>query len=340
MKKSLLRVIVASIVVLSPMSAVFAWWVVAETTKIAAPDTMPVYNTKKFYKFDKAAATTLFAEKTASLQQITCPSEVLMKQAWLVWTNRKWTSVTYEDTDAKMNITYDMVNCNFNGYSSNTADYATLKPITLEQWLAAAKKFIETSFIKDLVWWMLGEPVIMNQYNYAYPMPIDMISSARVTSAPSNVEYIDKDEFTNVTVLFPFVIDGKKVYSNYWGRLGITVEVTERGVNSYYGQLIKLPGEIKDAKPMTSIQFINYIKRGWNNPYRGEKTTVTLWKPERIYTLVQDWRNNKSSTYIASATLFPSTMMTDVYSSLPYEMIVTDYKFANTNFTPYPVPMY
>lgn len=313
----------------------------AEATKIAAPDAMPIYNAKKTYIFDKKVASKVFADKTASLQEITCPSDVLLKQAWLLGVGgRKWTNVTYEDTDNKLNVSFDMVNCNFSAYTTNTTDYATLKPISVERALAKAKEFINTSFIKDVAGSMIGDPIVSNQYNYGTPMPLDASISARSEAAPVAPDYIDKDEFTNVTILFPYVIDGKKVYSNYGGRLWITIDVTEKWVTSYYGQLLKVPGVQKDAKPMTQIQFINYVKKGWNNPYWGDKSTVKLWTPERVYTLVQDWRNNKSTTYIASATLFPTTMLTDIYSQQNYELLVTDFRFANGNLINYPRPMY
>lgn len=238
-----------------------------------------------------------------------------------------------------MYISYDLVYCNFNGYTIN-ADYNNLKPISEETAITTAKTFLASSFIKDLLGDKIGEPIVTSKYSNGSPMPID----ARISSAPSmpvSPDYIDKDEFTNITVMFPYVVNGQKVYSNYGGRMGVTVEVTDKGVMSYNGQMLTLSDNKKDAKPMTNLEFINYIKRGGNSPYYGTKSTVVLSAPERVYTIVNDWRNNKSTNYLATATLFSSSTSLDEYQPWnKYEMVITDYKFANTNMTVYPQPMY
>ncbi len=197
--------------------------------KMPAPD-MIMQPAKKYYKFDAKAALAFFKNKTSSLQEVTCPSDVLLKQAGLVGTSKKWTYATYEDTVAKMNISYDFVGCTFNGYSSNTdANYtANLKPITEKRAIQKAKEFIEGSFIKDVIGKTLGEPIVTSKYNAMNPMPMPI--DARSSDAPvvNEENYIDKDEYTSISIMFPYVVDGKKVYSNYGGRLGLTIEVNEK----------------------------------------------------------------------------------------------------------------
>lgn len=327
MKKSLFRWVFALSVLALPVFT----FATAEMSEKAVAVEPPMTMTPKTYKFDTKAALEMFKNKTSTLQQITCPRDVLIRQAGLVGTNKNWTTVSYEDPVSKMYITYDMQGCNFNGYSSDIS-YGTVKydPITDAAALAKAKEFLSSPMLKDLITTNLGEPIIVNKYSAnggIMPMPIDS------REAPANNDYIDADEFTHISIVFPYEINGKRVYSNYGGRAGISVEVTSRWITSYYGQLIAL-GDVKNAKPMLSTQFVSYIKRGWNNPYRGNESTVNLGAGERVYTIINDWRNGKNTNYLATATLFSSDIpLADYQPWQNYEMMISDYLIGNPNIS-------
>jgi hypothetical protein len=149
-------------------------------------------------------------------------------------------------------------------------------------------------------------------------------------------DYIDADMNTNYSIVFPYKIDGKDVYYQYGSRMGITMEIWANGVTSFNVQLLFPSGTMKNARRMTTAQMLSYITRGWNNQYRGNKSSVTLSASKSIYVFVQDWRNGKNTNYIASATLLPSSTLLDISNPYGfYEMIVADYVFANTNLSQY-----
>lgn len=334
------------------MKKIFIWTLLATTFAIgsafaseaaAMPVTdammMPDTNNKT-YKFDTKAVTALLSGTHTELQEITCPRDSILQTLWLLGTlgaNRKWTNLTYEDTVVNMFVTYDLIGCNFNAYANNM-EYQNLKPITENKALEYAKAFMENAPFKDVIKSSLGEPIIVAKYNNNGPMPY--VQDADSKQAASNDEdYIDTPTYTNISILFPYIINGKKVYYNYGGRAGISVEVTEKWVTSYNGQFIVLPGAWKKAKVMTPEQTIKFVKRGGNNPYYGQKRTVQLNAPERVMVIVNDWKNGKNTLYLASGTRFGSNVAWDDYNPTNlYEMIIVDYGFANPNLNP--VPMY
>ena len=93
------------------MGSVFA----ADAKISASSDAMmmPVpENSTKTYKFDTKALTTLLSGSESSLQEITCPRDSILQTLGLLGTlgsNRKWTSLTYEDTSVNMFVSYDLI---------------------------------------------------------------------------------------------------------------------------------------------------------------------------------------------------------------------------------------
>lgn len=324
------------------MGSVFA----ADAKISASSDAMMIMpvpeNSTKTYKFDTKALTTLLSGSDSSLQEITCPRDTILQTLGLLGTlgsNRKWTSLTYEDTSVNMFVSYDLIGCNFNAYANNV-DYQNLKTLSEEKALATAKAFMNGAPFRDIITSTLGEPIVVSKYNNGGPMPMYMNDTTNGKTQSSDTdEYVDTPTYTNYTILFPYVVAGKKVYFNYGGRAGINVEVTDKGVISYNGQFIALPGTTKKAKVMTADQTIKFVKRGGNNPYYGNKKTVQLNASERVMVVVNDWKNGKNTLYLASGTRFGSNLARDDYNPTnKYEMILVDFGFANPNLAP--VPMY
>ncbi len=302
-------------------------------------------NPQKFYKMDTKAITPVMSGAEFSLQEITCPRDNILQTLGLLGTlgsNRKWTNLTYEDTVVKMFVSYDLIGCNFNAYATDIT-YENLNIIAEDKALEAAKAFMATAPFKDVIKANLGEPIIVSKYNNNVNRPMPMFARGHTTDSvvmEGKLVSNTATGFTNYNILFPYVIGGKKVYFNYGGRAGINLEVNENGVVSYNGQFIALPGTVNtNAKTMNLVAMLKFAKRGGNNPYYGNKTTINVDSAERIFVIVNDWRNNKNTLYLASGTLFPTNVQIDDYNPWnKYEMVIVDYAFANPNLNP--TPMY
>jgi hypothetical protein len=110
--------------------------------------------------------------------------------------------------------------------------------------LLAAKKFVDEIFgDKGIVSIpMLGKPTIsMRDNGGMYPLPM-MIkeSDMKSDSALSSVDLIkgNKDEkidvqYNSITIIYPYIIGGTAIYSNYGGdKMGISITVDGNGVSS------------------------------------------------------------------------------------------------------------
>ncbi len=205
--------------------------------------------------------------------------------------------------------------------------------------IATARQFMQKSRFKDVLKNTTGEPIIIGRYNGGMMMPLaDWQEDGKMVVAP----HTDGDKYTNITVLFPYVINGKSVYANYGGRVGVSIEVTDMWVQSFYGQYINFPGKNNTTmSPLTKTEIAKYIKKGWNNRYYGKKFTVKLGQPQDVYSIINDWTGGKNTMYISSAILLPSTLANDEFYTpwSMYEMLVSDYKIGNPNMN-MPKPMY
>lgn len=311
----------------------------AIATPIAVDPIMAPYSSKKMYKFDAAVLWKFLSGRQTMLQQLTCPTADLLQAAGLTQTSNKWTNVAYTDSDTKLSISYDFVSCNLNGYQTNydyNAKHATITDATA---IATARQFMNKSRFKDVLKNTTGEPIIVNRYNGGMMMPLaDGQEDGKMVVKPIKAD----DAFTNISVLFPYVINGKPVYANYGGRVGITIEVTDMWVQNFNGQYINFPWTTVTSKEsLTKIELAKYIKKGGNNRYYGKKYSVQLWQPQDVYAIINDWTGGTNTMYLSSAILLPTTLANDEFYApwSKYEMLVTDYKFGNPNMMPQS-PMY
>lgn len=341
--KSILRNALWAILVISMPAIAFAGGGVSSPNVVATPvgaePVMAPYYSKKIYKFDSAIMGKFLSGRQATLQQLTCPSADLLQHAWLTQRSNKWTTATYEDQDTKMYVSYDFINCNINGYKMDY-DYTVKHAIVTDTAaIETARQFMQKSRFKDVLKNTVGEPVIIGRYNggVMYPME-DGQEDGKMAVSP----YANSNNYTNITVLFPYVINGKSVYANYGNKVGITIEVTDMWVQSFNGQYINYPvSNVTTKEQLSKTDIVKYIKKGGNNRYYGKKFSVQLGQPQDVYAVVSDWTSGKNTTYLSSAILLPTTLANDEYYApwSKYEMIVTDYKFANPNMNPQ-TPMY
>jgi hypothetical protein len=303
----------------------------ATSTKMVVD--MPAPQVTKYYKFDKQSFVNYFSGKVSSLQTLNCPKDSLLQEAGLSNTQRNWTAASYLDTKTTLTYSFDFANCSISAYQTNyDSNPKSLSPIDA---LATAKAFIVNLPLYSSISAMLGEPVIVWAYGNNMPYYSEKISARPIPDTTG--DYIDADMNTNYSVIFPYKIDGKDVYGQYGNKMGVNMEVGANGVTSFSAQLLFPSGNMKKARRMTNAQMLSYINRGWNNQYRGNKSSVTLSSPKPIYVFMQDWRNGKSTNYLLTATLLPSSTLLDMNSPYSfYEMVVSDYVFANMNLNQYP----
>jgi hypothetical protein len=92
--------------------------------------------------------------------------------------------------------------------------------------IATAKAFVKAMPLYNTLSLMLGEPVIVGAYKNGGPV---MYSKTSVDMMTQNTgDYIDADEYTSYSIVFPYVINGKEVYYQYGSRMGISVEITAK----------------------------------------------------------------------------------------------------------------
>ena len=168
------------------------------------------------------------------------------------------------------------------------------------------------------------------------PMPYPMEKGNATDGNGLGIEIEDDNtddtvqpEYTSFSILYPYTLNGNKIYNQYGNPAGITLEVNKDGVTSINVQLLLFKGSIKKSEKMTEENTLNLIKNWGNSPFRGQQSEIKLNKPERAYVLFTMWRNNTSELYISSGIRFGSSIKADQRAQQPYEMIISDYKIGN-----------
>jgi len=87
----------------------------------------------------------------------------------------------------------------------------------------------------------------------------------------------------------------------------------------------------RDADKLSGDELVNFVKRGANNPFRGQAAEVQLDAPEKTLVLFNLRRNGKTELYLGSGIRFGSSVKLDQRSQQNYEMIISDYKVGNQN---------
>ena len=139
-------------------------------------------------------------------------------------------------------------------------------------------------------------------------------------------------QYVSFTILFPYDINGQRVYNNYGGRAGISLTVTSEWVTSINAQLLPFKWAVRTADKMSADDFSGYIAQGGNNPYRGTESTVSLGKPQQVLMLFSLRRNNTTEMYLSSGIKFTTNIKQDQRTQQNYEMTLSDYKIGNNNY--------
>jgi hypothetical protein len=90
--------------------------------------------------------------------------------------------------------------------------------------------------------------------------------------------------------------------------------------------LLPFKGAVRSSEKLTNDDIVSFVKRGGNNPFRGNQAEIELQKPERVNVLFNVWRNNINEIYLSSGIRFGSKVRLDQRNPNNYEMIISDYK--------------
>lgn len=290
----------------------------------------PYYNGDKKYTFDEKAVKAIDL-KTSSLIKINCDTTTILKALGFAG-NTKMFSVGLEE--GTFDYTFDVRNCSMRG---NKRNYTwTGNPISEKDAIEKAKEFIGSSFFKDKIYSKYGDPIVMyrNTNGGVMPYRIDAVQE----KAGSDIEIDPTDtgvlepEFVSFSILFPYIVNGKPVYNAYGNKAGITLEVTAEGVNNVNAQLLPFKGATRTSEKLTNEDVVSFIKRGGNNPFRGNQQEIELQAPERVNVLFSVWRNNVNEMYLSSGIRLGSKVKIDQRNPQNYEMIISDYKIGNNNY--------
>lgn len=287
----------------------------------------PYYQGGKTYKFDEKAVNDLNF-RDSSLLKLNCDSTTVLKSLGFEG-NTKMFSVGLEE--GIFDYTFDMRNCSMRG---NKRNYTwTNNSINEKQALAKAKEFMRNSFFKGKLFDKYWEPIVMYKNTNGGVMPYRLEKADYKMMSDIEIDPTDtgilEPEFVSFSILFPYVIDGKPVYNAYGNKAGITVEVTAEWVTSVNAQLLPFKGAVRSSEKLTNDDIVSFVKRGGNNPFRGNQAEIELQKPERVNVLFNVWRNNINEIYLSSGIRFGSKVRLDQRNPNNYEMIISDYKIWN-----------
>ncbi len=293
-------------------------------------DRVPPYQGNKTYKFDEKAINNLNF-KDSSLIKINCDTATVLKALGFAG-NTKMFSVGLEE--GTFDYTFDMRNCSMRG---NKRNYVwSNKAITEKDALAKAKSFMGSSFFNGKIYEKVGEPIVMYRNTNGGVMPYRIEKSDMKTSSDIEIDPNDtgilEPEFVSFSILFPYVVNGKAVYNAYGNKAGITLEVNADGVSNVNAQLLPFKGANRASEKLTAEDMVSFIKRGGNNPFRGNQAEIDLQAPERVNVLFSVWRNNINEMYLSSGIRLGSKVKIDQRNPQPYEMIISDYKIGNSNY--------
>lgn len=303
---------------------------VEQTSSSEKVDRVPPYQWNKTYKFDEKAVKAIDF-KDSSLLKLNCDTTQVLKALWFAG-NTKMFSVGLEE--GTFDYTFDVRNCSMRG---NKRNYTwTNNPITEKSALAKAKDFIGNSFFKDKIYSKYGDPIVMYRNTNGGVMPYRI--DAAESKSDSDIEIDPNDtgvlepEFVSFSILFPYIINNKPVYNAYGNKAGITVEVSAEGVTSVNAQLLPFKGAVRTSEKLNNEDLTSFVKRGGNNPFRGNLEEIELQAPERVNVLFNVWRNNVNELYLSSGVRFGSKVRIDQRNPQLYEMIISDYKIGNNNY--------
>ncbi len=306
---------------------------------------MPYYgNGNVKYKYDEKALKSIY-DKNSSLIEVSCQSEDVFKNLWVNAGSIKINNIGFSKND--LDITVDAKNCSF--YAGRSVWNQPAQGTTDEKALAAAQKFVDDVFGEKGIVSVptLGKATITMRDNGGgmYPMPMMMKESdVKSDSGLASVDLVKEDktekidvQYNSITVVYPYVVGGTPVYSNYGGgKMGITITIDGNGVSYVNVPLLAFKGISKTAEKNTFEWLKKFIAQWGNNGYygsNGAEATVTLDTPERVLVYFNYYNPNGGTqrNFISDGIRLGSKVRQDQWSQQNYEMIISDFVIGNNN---------
>jgi len=307
---------------------------VSADAKMMNPSIMPPLPSNGVsYMFDESWVKTLLAQKN-TLLQVNCNGAAILQALWFGTSTKKLFSIWLEENGYE--YTFDIKNCSLRGNKVNT-NYNYTKSLTEKEALTLAETYMQTSLLKDKVFYELGKAFILyrNSNGPIYPM---MREWATIKDNVTNIEIDPNDtgddivpEYTSFTIMYPYLINGQEVRDQYGTRVGMTLEVSADGVNSINARLLPFKAAKRNSEKLTGDDAVRILTNWGNSPFYGQTaTTIKFAAPQKVLVLFNLRRSNKTYLYISSGIGLKSDLKQDQYTQQPYTMILSDYKIGNT----------
>jgi hypothetical protein len=311
-----------------------AWWGTAtsSSSKIVDPERVPpISNDRASYKFDETA-TKAMIKQDSSLLKLSCDWLKVLQNMGFADRAAKMFSVGVEEWE--FDFSFDLRNCSM---WWNKRNYNPLyKSLTEKKAFDYAIDFMKNPYLKGKLFDQLDKPVLLykNSNWWGYPMMRDWNNESDYFSwinIDTNDTWSVEIEYTDFTIIYPYLINWKRVYNQYGGLAWITLNINSEWVNNVNAQLLPFIWAVRKSEKLTDQQLVDFVKNWWNNPFRWPSQQIKLDKPERITVLFSLRRNNITERYLSSWIRFGSKVKTDPYAQANYEMIMSDYKIWNNN---------
>lgn len=311
----------------------FAWSISTPTVdaKIASSERVPVSPSPVQYVFNETWVKQLIDQKN-TLLQLNCDGEAILRSLWFGTSLKKLFSIWIEEWWYEYN--FDIKNCSLR-WNKVQANYTYTKSLTESQALAFATTFMQTSYLKDKVFYQLGKPFVLykNSNGPVYPLVKEATSTRdEVTDIEIDPNDTGNDivpEYTSFTIMYPYLINGQEVWEQYGSRVWLTLEVTADGVMSLNARLLPFKVAKRNSEKVWSTDAVRILKNWGNSPFYGNPTTVKFTVPQKVLVLFNLWRDNKNYLYLSSWIGLHSALKVDQRAQQPYSMILSDYKIGN-----------
>ena len=284
----------------------------------------PVYGSDKTYVYDKEAVKKIMNEES-NLVEVSCQSDDVLRALWLQKNTLALTTIGFTKENMDMNI--DFKNCML--YAGRSVWIAPSQWISDQKALSSAKTFVTTTLGANGIVKVpqLDKPYIAYRDNGGMMYPL-----AAAKEKGSSVEHLET-LYNSVTIVYPYIVNGKALYSNYGGwKMWVSITVDSNGISSVHVPLLAFTSVPKTAEQVSDQAALTLIDNGGNNPYYGAEQTVTLEKPERVLVYFNYYvPNAPQRTLISDGIRLGSQMKQDQWNPLPYEMILSDFVIGNTN---------
>lgn len=299
--------------------------------KMASSERVPVAPSPVQYIFNETGVKSLVDQKN-TLLQLNCDGESVLRSLWFGASLKKLFSVGVEEGGYEYN--FDIKNCSLRG-NKVQANYTYTRSLTEKEALAFAENFMQTSYLKDKVFYQLGKPFVLykNSNGPVYPL---LKETSAVRDDVTDIEIDPNDvwtdvvpEYTSFTIMYPYLINGQEVWEQYGSKVGLTLEVNAEWVMSINARLLPFKAAKRNSEKLQTSDAIRILKNGGNSPFYGTPTTIKFAAPKKLLVLFNLWRDNKNYLYLSSWIGLHSSIKIDQRAQQPYSMILSDYKIWN-----------